>query len=301
MSVRIRLARTTDELDQLFTLRHRIMIDDERYLPPRPDGRLADRFDAYPTTANVIALVDDRIVGAIRFMQRTPAGTSADEYFDFAPFLPAQACAVAAGMLVLEPAYRGTARLVFAMFGMGYHWAMQRGATHVLAPANPRRRTGCLRMGYRVVAPEFRHPSNDLPVVPMILDLAELQDGAVEFLRRHHVEHGLRSSERQFHTAGETVLRRGDRADAVYVIVAGRAAVLDGDGAASAQLGPGDLFGELAVLTGGRRTADVVAATELDLLVIDPAEFRAQVRDDPRAGERVLQLVAERMVCVLER
>lgn len=301
MSVRIRLARTTDELDQLFGLRHRIMIDDERYLPARPDGRLADRFDAYPTTANVIALVDDRIVGSIRFTERTPAGTSADEYFDFAPFLPAQARDVAAGMLVLEPAYRGTPRLMFAMFGMGYHWALQRGATHVLAPANPRRRIGCLRMGYRVVAPEFRHEDTGLPVVPMVLDLAELQDSALEFLRRHHVEHWLRSSERQFHTAGETVLRRGDRGDAAYVIVAGRAAVLQRDGAAGAQLGPGDLFGELAMLTGGRRTADVVAATDLDLLVIDRDDFRTQVGADPRAGERVLELVAGRMADVLER
>jgi hypothetical protein len=176
MSVRIRLARTTDELDQLFSLRHRVMVDDERYLPPQPDGRLADRFDAYPTTVNVIALVDDRIVGAVRFVARTPAGTSADEYFDFAPFLPPQAVDVAAGMLVLEPAHRGTPRLLRAMLGMGYDWALRRGATHVLAPANPRRRSGCVRMGYRVVAPEFRHEHSGLPVVPMILDLADLED-----------------------------------------------------------------------------------------------------------------------------
>ena len=60
VTVRIRLARTTDELDQVFALRHRVMVDEEGYMPAQPDGRLADRFDAYPTTANVIALVDGR-------------------------------------------------------------------------------------------------------------------------------------------------------------------------------------------------------------------------------------------------
>ena len=131
------LARTTDELDQVFALRHSVLVDEEGYMPAQPDGRLCDRFDAYPTTANVIALVDGRIVGAVRFIERTPAGTSADEFFDFRPFLPPAARDVTGGMLVLERAHRATPRLVFAMLGMGYYWAIGRGATHVIAPRTP--------------------------------------------------------------------------------------------------------------------------------------------------------------------
>ena len=140
MTVRIRLARTTDELDQVFALRHRVMVDEEGYMPAQPDGRLFDRFDAYPTTGNVIALVGGRIVGAVRLIERTPAGASADEFFDFRPFLPPAARDVTGGMLVLERAHRDTPRLVFAMMGMGYYWAIGRGATHIIAPANPERR-----------------------------------------------------------------------------------------------------------------------------------------------------------------
>jgi hypothetical protein len=300
MSVRIRLASSVEELDELFSLRHRIMIDDEQYLPPQASGRLADRFDAYPTTANVVALVDGRIVGAIRFMERSVAGTAADEYFDFAPFLPPRARDVAAGMLVLEPAYRGTPRLAFAMMSMGYYWAVQRGATHVIAPVNPRRRDGCLRMGYRVVAPEFRHDDGGLPVLPMVLDLAELEDRGLEFLRRHGIEHWLRSFERQFHSAGETVLRQGEEGDDAYVIVGGEATVRGREGALRARLGAGDLFGELAALTGGRRTADVVADTDLDLMVLDRGTFHAQLQGAGGAGQRVLELVAGRLAAALE-
>ena len=123
-------------------------------------------------TANFIAEVGDRVVGAIRFMERTAAGTSADEFFDFRPYLPAGARDISSSMLVLERAHRGFPRLLFAISGMGYYWAIERGGTHVLGPANPARRDAMLRHGYRIVAPQFQHQAKGLPVLPMILDRA---------------------------------------------------------------------------------------------------------------------------------
>ncbi len=299
MTVRIRLARTTDELDQVFALRHRVLVEEEGYLPAQPDSRLADRFDAYPTTANVIALVDDRVVGAVRLVERTPAGTSADEFFDFRPYLPPDARDVAGGMLVLERAHRSTPRLVFAMLGMGYYWAIGRGATHIIAPANPERRAALLRSGYRAVADEFLDEHKALPTLPMILALDDLEDRALAFLRRQRIDHWLRSSERQFHAPGEHVLRRGDAGDAAYVIIDGTVSVLGRGGEQLGELGPGELFGELALLTACSRTADVVARTELDLMVLDRESFRTQLRTDPEAGERIVELLAGRMAAMV--
>lgn len=301
MTIRIRLARTTDELDRIFALRHQVMAEEDAYIPPQPDGRLVDRFDAYPTTANFIAVVAGRIVGAVRFMERTAAGTSADEFFDFRPFLGPEARDVTAGMLVLERAHRGHPRLVFAMLGMGYHWAIQRGATHVLGPSNPERRDAMLRSGYVSVAPEFQHEDTGLPVLPMILDLAELEDRALSFLHRHRIEHWLSSFERQFHVAGDAVLRRGEPGDAAYVVVDGQASVRGSDGRPVCELGPGELFGELALLTEVPRTADVIAQTDLDLMVLRRASFLAQLRGNPEAGERILALLAGRMAAVINR
>ena len=65
------------------------------------------------------------------------------------------------------------------------------------------------------------------------------------------------------------------------------------------ELGPGDLFGELALLTECPRTADVVARTELDLMVLDRDTFRAQLRTDPQASERIVELLASRMAAMV--
>ena len=58
---------------------------------------------------------------------------------------------------------------------------------------------------------------------------------------------------------------------------------------------PGGYFGELALLHGGIRTADVVALTDMDLLVFDAREFRSLLTTTPGIGIKMLGRLAERL------
>lgn len=64
------------------------------------------------------------------------------------------------------------------------------------------------------------------------------------------------------HPEGHVVVREGAGAHALHLIVSGEAAV-SVDGAEVAILGPGNHFGEIALLAGGTRTASVTAASDL--------------------------------------
>jgi cyclic nucleotide-binding protein len=70
--------------------------------------------------------------------------------------------------------------------------------------------------------------------------------------------------------AGDVVLRQGETGDDLYLIEAGQAEVRTGrrneEPRILTKLGPGDYFGEIALVTGGERTADVVAITTMTLL-----------------------------------
>ena len=57
----------------------------------------------------------------------------------------------------------------------------------------------------------------------------------------------------------------------------------------------GDFFGELALLHGGVRTADVVAVTPMKLLVFDAREFRTMLMATPNIGIKMLTNLAERL------
>jgi len=57
----------------------------------------------------------------------------------------------------------------------------------------------------------------------------------------------------------------------------------------------GSYFGELALLHGGIRTADVVAETPMDLLVFDRREFQAMLMVTPNIGVKMLDRLADRL------
>lgn len=74
--------------------------------------------------------------------------------------------------------------------------------------------------------------------------------------------------------AGRVLARAGEFGREAFVIVRGRVAVRR-DGEQVALLGPGDVAGELAVTGAIRRNADLVAATDAELIVFDSASFRS--------------------------
>jgi CPA1 family monovalent cation:H+ antiporter len=82
----------------------------------------------------------------------------------------------------------------------------------------------------------------------------------------------------RFTVPREVILRKGERGDAVYFIASGAVEVILPGG--KVPLGSGDVFGEMALLTGGTRQADVVAATYCRLLVLRKVDFDRFMRDN---------------------
>jgi len=71
---------------------------------------------------------------------------------------------------------------------------------------------------------------------------------------------------------GTSIIRRGDTADRVYFVSSGAVEVVAPRG--RVRLGRGEFFGEMALLKGGRRTADVTALTYCHLLTLNRVDFR---------------------------
>jgi CRP-like cAMP-binding protein len=92
---------------------------------------------------------------------------------------------------------------------------------------------------------------------------------------------------------GEQLATEGDFGYALYAIESGTAEVSI-DGASVGSLGPGDVFGEIAVIASGRRTATVTATAPLRLIALFKRDVWALEQRDPAAAASLRALVEER-------
>lgn len=100
---------------------------------------------------------------------------------------------------------------------------------------------------------------------------------------------------------GEAVVREGDPATRLYVILAGHARVERAVLGQVATLGPGDYFGELALIDQDARTATVVAEDDLECLLVSAWEFRATLKEHPEMAVPMLEAAIARLHSSEER
>jgi CRP-like cAMP-binding protein len=91
-------------------------------------------------------------------------------------------------------------------------------------------------------------------------------------------------------SAGKQLVHEGDYSYDLIVIETGTADVVKG-GEVIGSLGPGDVFGEIGMLSGGRRTADVVATSPMALITLSKWDLK---RISAEIGDQLRALVEQR-------
>jgi CRP/FNR family transcriptional regulator, cyclic AMP receptor protein len=105
--------------------------------------------------------------------------------------------------------------------------------------------------------------------------------------------------------AGELLFEKGDQGDSLYGVRRGTVRIETGseggDRLTLNVLGPGDLFGEIALLDGQSRTANAVAAEECELFVLRRHDFLSFMEREPRVAIRLIELLCQRLRWMNER
>ena len=91
--------------------------------------------------------------------------------------------------------------------------------------------------------------------------------------------------------AGTVVVKQGDERGVGFFVIIGGTAKVSADGEDLAVLGPGDHFGEVALVGDRVRTATVTAETDLETLVTTVWEFRSFVKSNPDTAWKLLEHV----------
>lgn len=100
------------------------------------------------------------------------------------------------------------------------------------------------------------------------------------------------------HRAGDEIIKQGSTGSSAYLIVAGKCDVRRKTPKGSRRLnvlGPGDFFGELAIVVPGARSASVVAQEDVTVLVLTGYEFQSALRASKAMALHLVKVLAERL------
>src|SRR5581483_3378296 len=98
---------------------------------------------------------------------------------------------------------------------------------------------------------------------------------------------------------GAVIFRKGDVGTRLYAVRSGAVRISapseEGKDAIFNLIVPGELFGEIAFLDGGQRTADAVAIDDCELMVIERRDFIPLIQDDPELAVRLIKILCARL------
>jgi CRP/FNR family transcriptional regulator, cyclic AMP receptor protein len=114
----------------------------------------------------------------------------------------------------------------------------------------------------------------------------------LESLDRRHLEKLSRDFTERTFPAGAVVVKEGDDHGIGFFVIADGEAVVSRGGDEVARIGPGDSFGEIALISDRIRTATVTATTELHTYVMTMWDFRAFVQGDADVAWKLLERLA---------
>ncbi len=120
---------------------------------------------------------------------------------------------------------------------------------------------------------------------------SELDDPELERIAQVAIPRSFPNDTRVFH--------EGDPGDACFIVRTGSCRVTrehpDGRAITLANLGPGAIFGELAMLDGEARSASVEATEDTDLLALPASDMRALIREHPGMAEKLVVALTRRL------
>jgi hypothetical protein len=140
--------------------------------------------------------------------------------------------------------------------------------------------------GLRAIDSSIAHRDEEIEVLRTVAMLRPLPMPAIENLATHVDHEDL--------ARGQDVFRQGEHGERFYVIKHGKADVI-GDGRLIATIGPGDCFGEIALMRDTVRTATVRARTPLLLYALDRRHFVSNVGGYLSSSREADALIDERL------
>ena len=198
-------------------------------------------------------------------------------------------------LVVIDQTLSNKDAVLFHLCKMLYYWCIQNNVSKLFVPVHFFNTTDLHALGKSIVSDSETE---------LLIDLSKANDFFIDFVEKQKIITFLENFKRAFYTAGETIIHQGEEGNEVFLLIEGHVTVsLPKTGSPSllSELEPGAMFGEIALLTCTRRTANVIAKTDTTVMILERQEFFQQMLQDPLKCLDMLNLLGERLKKTLDQ
>lgn len=310
--MKVKIAQTAKELDDVFWLRHEVYIVEEGKFggKPLPDQQIVDRFDVFPDNLNIIIYDGQEPVGTIRIGMDSGLGLATEKYGDLTPYRKEMAekwqreasrptIDACASMLVVRKRWKSRRDVIRALIKMAVGIWHSWGVTHVYANVVEETVSMYDRLGFSALAEKQWVDSAGYSVIPIRASLDDLFQWVFGNLQDRLLDAYKGHFERLLLQPGEVLFSEGETGDYAYMVDEGVIKLSRNDMSGCelilATLEQGELFGELALVDTYPRSATAIAMKATELIVLDRKTFQDRVVTEPELMDLVMRNFAKRM------
>lgn len=316
MFVRLQVARTEKQLDDVFALRYQVYVTERGKFSSNAlaEQKIVDRYDAMPKAVNIVAYYGDTVIAAMRINRDSPIGLPAEEYFDFSSVRAEldkeslernvdKPVLVSGSMLAIHQEWRNKRNVIFALFKTAAGVMHDLGATHIIGSISEETLSLYGRIGFDPVDdPVWNEQVNDT-LVPILAPFDRVFEWAYGDMSRKispfWLDNFCGKFERLLLSPGDVIFSQNDTAENAFAIDEGWVSIsrtdMDGNEMVLANLSRGELFGELALFDNEPRSATATAISNVGLVVLKKQFLLDMIRDHPEKLGQLLTHFSKRV------
>ncbi len=318
MAIKIRIAKSAKELNDVYRLRHSVYQADGSFQNTAHDY-IIDLYDSVPNCINIIAYSEETAVGTMRVTVENEIGTAADESFDFTPYknkIRQQALDenttppvfASSGMLAIAEEWRNRRDVFRALLRMAVDVGHSLNVSHIIATVNAKTIGIYKRLGWEILSDEIWIEEIGSHIIAVATPLVNMYNWAFNMLAEQKtlLDHFSGCFRWYLLDGATTIFEQDSYGDKAYLITKGGVDIAcrykeNAELLSLAKLGPGDMFGELSLIDEAPRSASATTIGNTELLVIDRETFWQKIQENATYLRDLMEILSKRLRSADER
>ncbi len=300
MPIVVKVAEGNSELESTMSFRYKAVLQNIEKFPNffLESEKISDFFDVYPSTINVMAYEKGQTIANLRAVLFNESELSLKVVFDFQSSKEnLRTDAYIVDLLVVDKKYANFYFLEKEMYKNLFLYLHKKGFKYIFLLLNETQMNGMSDIPFKVISKEKIH-NDGRELYPLVVNIEEYYHQFVSMIKDKEILKFNDAFYKVIFFPGEIPVLEGEKGSSGFLVDVGEFQILirqNGVAIKVGSAGPGNLVGEVAMVTGERRTATIIASQLTSSLAFDRSNFMDLMYKNPAKALDIFKIFSKRL------